>query len=455
MVSFNVPQTAHPEVSAMIAGAARGRKESPERRQEFMDLVMSWVQAEHYPLMAHEWGHVLQAVSHPALYLRCLREYSAVCTVVDVLRKDRYSVSPPFTPSQPWGTELIWPTIPLRISVEEGLPEVDMAEPDWLLPCDLSEADLLEDAASIFQYKAEIGTQGSAEGYRRWLEEPGRHRYGRTFNLLSKLLSPADAYVALPCLVMAGYLTSLPVHGFASALAMTVREAPAPPAKMGIDLYWQYLEDCLKASLPVGNCPDPRRPLHEEGDHRLVDRAGMLWLADQFPEHPLSPLVKRAWADEAEVQQIQDAILHPYRAFDRGERNAHEWVETYRPPITSFRILGDMRLEDSLLLFSPTLLESVGPGGEKGEESWLSYLFDLIGIKAFVFAAATPILRSLPHNCDHQDCPMYGYELCRGWLHIPARFEECNFPDWLRRVALREMDYDAGMLVHVESKEAE
>jgi hypothetical protein len=453
MVSYNVPQASVPEVAEMISKAARERGESPEHREEFINMVMSWIQAAHYPLMVHEWGHALQAISHPALYLRCLREYRAVWTVIGILRAERTPVSMPFTPSQPWGTELVWPTNPLRISVDGGFPQVGLAEEDWLLPRDLSEADLLEDAASVFQYKAEIGSQGSVEGYQRWLREPGHHHYSRTFNFLSKLLSPADAYVALPCLVMSAYLTNWPVNGFASLLAMTVRETPAPPARMGVDLYWKYLDDCLKAVMPVGACPDPRRALEEEGEHRIINQTGMLGLADEFSQHPLSPVVRLAWSDEANLQRIQEAILHPYRAFDRSERAAHGWVEAYQPPVTSFRVLGDMRLRDTLLLFSPTLLGAEGPDGEKGEEGWLSFLFDLINMKSFVFSAATPLLRSLPHNCDHQACPLHPYDMCRGWIHIPDRFEDCNFPDWLSRVALREVDHEAGVLRHAEHKE--
>jgi hypothetical protein len=453
-VSYNVPPAAIPDVSAMLSEAVGSRHTSSEGRSEFINLVRGWVGFGHYPLMVHEWCHVLQAVSHPALYLRCLREYSAICTIIDILRKDSRDIQLPFTASEPWGTDLVWSTTPLRLSVMDGMPAVELAEKDWLMPNDLSETDLLEDAASIMQYKAEVGSQSSVNAYRRWLRERGRHRYSRTFDFVAKLLSPADAYVALPPLVMSAYMTAWPLHGFVSLLALTVREAPAPPSEMGIDECWRFLERCSRTSIPGRKTPDPRRSLRDEGEQGRIEREGVLALVEDFSVHPLSPLVKRAWSEEAELERLQEAILHPYRAFDRTTRRAHDWLEPYRPPITTFRVAGAMEIGDTVVEISPTVLDSPGPNGTVGQEAWLGFLFELMRMKAFVFSAATPLYRAVAHNCPHLECPFHRYDMCRTWQQIPRHFEQCDFPGWLTRTALRRMDFNTDTMIRVDNREA-
>jgi hypothetical protein len=447
-VAFNVPAGSIPEVTERLAEARDRRRDSSDQRSDYANMLMGWVTFRHYPLVAHEWGHALQALTHPALYLRCLREWSAVCAVVDEISKTPFAIPLPLMFGETWLGDLTWPTFPVRISFsEEGVPRTEDST-ERPRPNDISETDLLEDSASIFQYRAEIGAEGTAEGYRRWLQEGRKYLYAKVFDFVAAMLSPADAYVAVPCLVMAAYSTNWPVHVFAQLLAVTAKEPAVIPSELGSDLYWAYLERLLQTSLKGGEVPEPRRTLMEEADPRRIDRNGVLSLADRFPMHPLSAIVRLAWREEGEIRRLREAMLHPYRAFSRRRRQAETWLEPFRPPVTSFRILGSgFGISDTLMYVSPTLVDH----GERPQElSWEQFLFELMRIKAFVFASATPFFDALPHNCPHQSCRFHDLGMCRAWNHIPGRPEDCSFPPWLRHTAKRRFDFDREMLVPVD-----
>lgn len=446
-VFFNLRPDEIPELMEALKGARRSRKLSEEKRREYADFLMAWVSIRHYPLLAHEWCHALQALTHPALYLRCLREWSAVCAVVDELSKAPQVVPVPFFIGDAWFGDLTWPTYPVRISVDgEGQPRTEDST-SRSMPNDISEADLLEDSASIFQYRAEIGSEGTAGGYRCWLNEGSKYLYAKVFEFVSGVLSPADAYIAIPPLVMAAYGTNWPVHIFTWLLAGTVREAPARPSEMGTDLYCEYLDEVLQASLKRGPAPEPRRNLLQEGDPRRIDAEAMHELAAGFPMHPLTPVVERAWEGE-NIGRLREAMLHPYHAFSRRNREAEDWLEPYRPAVTSFRVLGDgFDVGDTLLYISPTV---VGRGSKPDDASWEQFLMELMRIKAFVFAVATPFVRSLPHNCPHTECGYHQLDMCHTWAHVPARHEECTFPAWLRERVKRRVNFDDELLMPID-----
>lgn len=445
---FNVPAATPPEVIDLLRTARQGRKQSEQKREEFIHGLMGWVRLRHYPLMAHEWGHSLQVLTHPALFLRCLREFSSVCSVADELRKAPYAVPVPLSPDASWIEGIVMPTIPVRISLKKDGEPMAEAATERIRRGDLSATDLLEDSASIFQYKAEIGGEGSVEGYRRWLEEGRKYLYAKTFDFLSSLFTPADAYVALSPLVMAAYRSTWPVHSFISLIARTLAHCPASPATLGIDRYWLFLQKMLEDALELGRTPEPRSHLHEEYEQRRIDRTAVQAMAAGMPTHPMSAIVELVYESQDSIERLEEAILHPYRAFDRRARDAEEWLQPFRPPVTAFRMLGSgMSLADTALYISPTVVKG---SYQPSEGSWQEHLIQLMQIKTFVFAVATPFPRAFPHPCPHEECELHGLDLCRGWMNIPKEWRSCTFPKWLETVVNRQLDVDRSLLLPID-----
>lgn len=427
----------------LLEEARAHRKSSLQEREHFKYLLREKVHEQHFDLLVHEGAHLLQALTHPALFLRCQREFSAVTTVIDELRKIDGKVPLPLRLETGWSTELGWSALPLRVEIDAaGLPSVEPSESRWPMPNDLSEVDLLEGSASICEFKVSVGGDGSSKQYEEWLGE--RYRYPKVFRYVAKLLSPEDAYVALPGLVMTAHESNWPVHAFISLLAMTIKEAPVPPARMGVDRYRAFLEQSFAESLAAGPPPDPRGRMEDQGEQRRIDREGMLDLAARIPTHPLVPLVERAWGKKGEVERLRDAVLHPAKAFDRRENGYRDWMKPYRPPVTAIRVYGEgFGPSDTTLEISDLLLEREPP---EGFPTWPDFLVELIRIKSFVFSAATEYNSVLEHNCPHERCAFHRFDMCRTWLNIPERSRDCNFPKWVEKTASRRLNFMTGEL---------
>lgn len=422
----------------MLVDANRRRKESGEAREEYARMLKGLVVVTDYPLMTHESAHALQAITHPGLFTRCLAELASMLRVVDRLLTSPDSFTVPLEDDLGWASALEPQREAVRISFDSA-GKLRIGDSGAKA---ISGGDLLEDGASIFQYRAEIGADGTAKSYRRWLGE--RYRYSSTFDLVSEALDPEDAYVALPAIVMAAYGTFSPLRGFLVLLEWATRQRHGLPRELGAVGYLAELESVLESAFDVIG----QKSEHdlEPGVNLRVERDTVLTFADTVSLHPLAPVVKLAWKDDESISRLRETMLQPSLAFSRGSREAEEWYEPYQTPVTVFRVIGDERfsLSDSVLEISPTVVS--GNAG-MSELEIKAHMVMLLRLKAFVLSTATPYARSLPHNCSHTSCKWHRHDMCRCWLEIPIRHEECEFPKWLERDVRRRFDFDAEKLV--------
>jgi len=390
----------------------------------------------------------LQVIAYPALYVRCLREFAFCTGVIGELRNTPGAVRAPIAVASSWLSSLEASTLPFRVSLTEDGPRMSPPDSSKPMPNDLTETDLVEDAASMFQYKVEIGGEGSAAGYRRWLEE--EYRYSKTFDLLCETIGPEGAYVALPCLVMGAHMSNWPVNGFLGLLAMIAGAGPGVAAALGTDDLWTVIQKAIADPEAPRRTPVPDQHVGTEEEHYMIDREAVLSLAGRWPQHPFTPLVQGAWGRESEIARLRDAMLHPYKAFNRHRRRAADWLNSYMAPMMTFRLLSPaMTIGDTVGFVSPALQNHSGPGVEGLD--WSDYLMELLRIKAFAFAAATPFGKERQHNCSHHECAYHRHGLCSRWTFVPARYESCGFPDWLERTTQHSLDLDSGTLLPIQA----
>jgi hypothetical protein len=438
---FNIDLPLLPEkVASMLVDANRRRKESSEAREEYARILKGLVHITDYPVMTHELAHALQAITYPALFNRCLAEMASMCEVVKMLRASPDSFTVPLEGNLSWANvlEVQRESVSLSFDAAGGLRAGSTAKKAKLITA----GDLMEDGATIFQYRAEIGSDGTAKSYRRWLNE--RYRYSQTFDFVSEVLGPEDAYVALPAIVMAAHGTVSPLGGFLTLLQWAARQRRGLPRELGVVGYLAELESVLGATLDeVGQMSE--RELVPGVNLRLQGHI-VLECADTIPLHPLSPVVKRAWSDGESIRKLRETMLKPWMAFSRYSREEEEWFRPYLPPVTAFRVIKDERfsLTDSALEISPTL---VAGNPDMSELEIKAHMIMLFRLKAFVLSAATPYARALDHNCPHTSCEWHRLDMCRTWLEIPGRHEDCEFPKWLERQVRRKFDFDAEQLV--------
>jgi hypothetical protein len=442
IVHYEVPQVAIPEVREMLVDA-RLRRDSDAGREAYVDLIAAWVQTNHYPLVAHEQSHVLQALTHPALLHRCLREFSLLMSVFHGVRHADAPLTLPLIAPPAWHKELEWTTRLRRLSLDPHCePLVGPPGAGLRRRGELSEVDLLEDSAGIFQYKAEIGGQGSGRLYRRWLGD-GSFRYRDTFDFLAAELGTEDGFVALPALVMAANTTNRPLDMFIALLAAT-RSYGISPSGLGIDRYWDFLTTFLRVRVQEGEARHPQELLDGDGPTIRIGRAGMLKMVDDLATHPLREVVRKACADERQLEELRAAILHPYRAFDRRLRRMKRRLRPFEPPVTVYRVVEEgVGPGDDMFDVSATVMEADPPGGDT---DWVSFLMETVRIRNFVFANVKLRREPETNTCPHKDCQYHPLGMCRNWMHVPAAPDECRFPEWLRNSCLRSFDFERGVL---------
>jgi hypothetical protein len=81
--------------------------------------------------------------------------------------------------------------------------------------------DLIEDATTIFQYKA-TQPDASAENYFRWIQNPVNRGYKKLYKFLVRRFDKAYAYHFIPILVQLAFHTTEPVSMFMNLVNLTI-----------------------------------------------------------------------------------------------------------------------------------------------------------------------------------------------------------------------------------------
>jgi hypothetical protein len=422
------------------------RPVSPESRKEYARRLQWYLETYHYSLLVHEYFHIIQALVYPALYLRCLRELHLAFQVLSWYRHDQEPRRPIRMWLPPdWKQTFFAPTTTYRLSGSRGGGiSLDLGDPRDRRSNDLTESDLIEEDASIFQYKVEIGAEGTGEGYYRWLHE--KYRYTMAFKFLSRLLGRENAYIALPPLVRTAFRTTWPMTTFASLLDLTLRQPVDLPQRLGIDEYFDFLVGSTEESPSLGRqLPDHDSPATEDA-YAYLDATLHGTLVQASDRHPLYPLARDLWVDRPDPPSL-DWIFHPYRAFDRWRRTVVDaTVEGCMPPITVIRLLDPaLSVNDALAIVHPRFHGKPCPFLPDVEYDL--YLRDAMDRKYLAFSLVTSAFDSYDHNCWHDQCPIFPTGLCRRWWPVPDDFRTCGFPTKFQALTYHKIDLAAGALL--------
>lgn len=450
-VFFNVRLPATGETRQRIVDSYQSFLNAPDNlaaRQQYAVQLGNFVNTYCGSIFQHEWCHILQAISYPGLYLRSLHEFFSVSQILSCLRQDPAPEKPVrLFLSQEWMETWTIPTIPYRITIEEGGARKAFANPGEIGLNILTEADLLEEDASVYQYRSEIGAIGTGGGYSRWLKE--KARYTMTFALLRRVFNVEDAFLALSPLVRAAYSTTWPMTTFVALLNMVLRERPKTPSFLGIDGYYQLLIESLEDSqgisrkIPHAYDPAPHDP------YSLLDRQGFRVLIDEFQEHPLQPLARDLWEKPLQTASGRDGLFHPYELWDRRKQETPKELEPYWPPLTV------MRATD-LDVGSAAVLTPERFGGKPcpflPEMSYEEYFLESVKRKSLALLLVSDFYRGTPHYCVHNACPLHSVNLCRRWPDIPDHFENCKFPGWMEIATHHRVDSGTRTLQPTRSK---
>lgn len=438
-VFFNITPRNDGRLLNELIKAARERESSDEQALRYPKLVAEYLDSFHRSLVFHELSHILQALAYPGLFLRCYREMNLTNAVLAYYREDPAETLPARLelPSH-WRDTWAAPVTPHTIEITEAGARIRrLLKGDRRRPSDLTENDLLEDAACMFQYKVEIGAPGTGASYSQWLRE--RRRYTMTYKYLSRLLGQDCAFAFLPEFVREAFCTNRPLQAFATLVSFTVREGPSLALELGPEAFVPLCRSfMIRSGFPV-RAPSPSSPVAEDPPAYL-DSSTHADFVEKSVLHPLYPLARRVTADKTLASQLDRTLSAPHEFVPRDSNRLPDDLATLWPPLTVIRILHpEIRFRDSVVIVSEAytgafpFLEGV---------SYSQYLKLCLSYRQLAIALAIDPGRIPDHNCGHRQCPVFS-DLCGRWLKIPKLAKDCEFPAFAAGATARRITLDS------------
>jgi len=433
-----------------LLAAARSSPTDPK----FKNGLFAYAHRAHRSLLRHEWAHVLQLATYPALYLRAARSARVMVGpgVFLATNPDRYPLPLRFQMDAEWQLSAMLSTIPFRAVVGDHDVRTEVAKSNVGRGI-LTERDLLEEDATIFQYRAEISGPGLGRAYRNWLRE--RPRYSRLFAFLALHFGSDDSALRLlPVMVRAAFSTTRPLESFLTIFGTIMHE--------GVDFFEdaptdEDLEDLfligLGSKLGTVAADDLSMQKPESGDaHRVIEEGSFLSLIDRFPQLPISPLSNLdANGATGEGGLAREALRHPERFFDRRDPEPREDLLAYWPPAMTISLdHPDFPYGATLLTLSPLLHETAVPGLDgRTYAEWTASVLKSRMLWREILGGADGV----NSRCPHSGCGYHKSGLCQGWMTIPATAEDCEFPQFFTLSTKHKLSTDRTALEPVPELE--
>jgi len=366
---------------------------------------------------------------------------------------DRYPLPLRFQMDAEWQLSSMLSTIPFRAVVGEHDIRTEVAKSNVGRGI-LTERDLLEEDATVFQYRAEISGPGLGRAYRNWLRE--QPRYSRLFSFLGLHFGSADAALRLlPVMVRAAFRTTRPLESFLKIFGTIMHE--------GVDFFVDVptdedLEDLflidLRSKLGAVTADDLSMQKPESGDPQgVIEEEPFLSLIDRFPQLSISPLSNLdARGATGKGGLAREALRHPERFFDRRDPEPREDLLAYWPPAMTISLdHPDFPRGATLLALSPLLHETVVPGLDgRTYAEWTQSVLKNRMLWREVLAGAAGV----NSRCPHSACGYHESGLCHGWMTVPAKADDCEFPQFLSLITKHRLSTDRTALEPAPELEA-
>lgn len=417
------------------------------RKADYKSNLYRYVWRAHSSLLAHEWAHILQVVSYPFLFLRAARAGRVMIgpSVFLASNPGRHTLPLSLEMDNRWRESLMLSTVAFRAIFGERSVEFSLVEPGRIARGVLTELDMLEEDATVFQYRAGISAPGKGAAYRVWLRE--RPRYSRLFAILSQRLGDGDALRWLPILVRLAYHTTRPVEAFFTSLSTLLLDGPDIYGDADItDIVEQALFDNLKRSL--GTLAADQLTIHRS---ELDDPPGVITpevfreLAQRYTQLPVAPLTSLNHnGTDAQRGVVDEALRAPWRFFDRRQHRFDDRLIDYLPPAMVIRLDSiDFPAGSTLIAFSPLLLKTPLPLA--GAATYAEWTQEALRTR-MVWKALLEGASGAHPRCPHGACTYHRSGLCHGWFPIPTELQNCSFPEFWTLATKHRLSADGAAL---------
>ena len=404
----------------------------------------------HRGLFAHEWAHMLQVASYPYLFLRAARQARIMVGQGVYLEShpDAHPLPLRLAMDSSWEDSNVLSDIPVKFTFTATGVATKAVPGQATDRNTLTERDLIEEDAQLFQYRVEIGSRSNGRAYSRWLTESSR--YSRAFATLRRHVGEDIAYRALHPLVKQAFQTTRPILAFAMGLAVLKADGDVLSEWHQHDVLETVLAhrvaddsgtvELASLSMLAPELDDPAGLLPDDTLELLLENGR------QLPVAPLTELHLRGDADQrGGLTRILDA---PWELFQRRQTQVPELAQAFLPPgIVISLAAPSFPRGKTVVIVSPQLIETpfplVGPSAPFTYYDWFLVVFRG---RALWKAIASGAQGANP-GCPHTECRAHTTGLCHGWIPIPRQAEDCQFFDFFRRTTKHDVASDGSTLV--------
>jgi hypothetical protein len=374
----------------------------------------------------HESIHIFQAVIYPFLrwygfhsftqIIRAFNEYSEVAEAANegmlTLRSPGFYILDDYWSMWEKGDELI-----VESDSQDDVPH------GFRKVFTFNITDLIENSASLIQFKMSTGNDfPSWTEYNRWSKR--NPAYTAVLDFVRSYLDDNDIALRIFCpLVQVSFETNKPTNAFAFLL-----KAFKVQLQHGhLDVILRQPEPCRWLEI-FDEFLSKSRIREAEGDDYgdlFVDKFIRLdrYITSNFTRggigHPVLSDFTKKWGElEANDLSFRYALTAPV-----GYRKQLLQLEgIFHDPITllKFTIKGQNVV---------ALAGDWQPNG-RNPQLFVDWLAIYGVVRRWVNALMDPSFRL----CHHKSCPHYDQNLCNMWVLIPDRFEDCRFPDRIKRL---------------------
>jgi hypothetical protein len=367
----------------------------------------------------HEWSHILQIAAYPLLYLRAAR----VSLLLGL--KWKYLAENPGTYPLPLRLQVgrnltdsrLVEKNPMRIYIDLPRVQVQPATPGRVRRGTVSENDLVEEDASIVQYRIETGGWGSGADYRRWISR--RSSYTAVFSFLTRYVSDETAYALIPIAARLAFRTTRPLEALAIILGVALREGMDGESIRADEKYSEFIlqlfldqsfepVDGRSVSLQQLTIDDSRGAITDEQHRETVGKTTHM---------PINPMARWNLGDDSATAFLRE----PWRYVSSSGVLLSDDAVRYFPPAVIFELENPARLAISINRRVGSI--PLGPGSKLTVADAIPEVLQLKLLLDVELGDRAPL-----RVCPHEACVYHGKNLCDGYFPVPRRKEDCRFP---------------------------
>ena len=152
--------------------------------------------------------------------------------------------------------------------------------------------------------------------------------------------------------------------------------------------------------------------------------------------HPILGHFSKVWG---ELERADIAYRYAFTAPNGYGQQIEKIIQLFHAPITLFKF--SVRGENVVVIAGELALTGLAQiqldEYPLGDADIQTVLIDFLAVFGVARRFVNALMDSDFRLCHHKECPLFESNFCNTWTFIPRRYEECKFPDRIKRIKSR------------------